>query len=65
MRETPNRDSFHAVPITKKFSKSDRELYATLLQTEAVARRWSMREVFLEILQNSQQKDLCQSLFFK
>ena len=35
-----------------------------LKRTEAVARRCSVKKVFLEISQNSQEKNLCQSLFF-
>ena len=35
-----------------------------IVYTEAVVQRCSVRNIFLEISQNSQEKNLCQSLFF-
>ena len=52
-----NQGQVFSKTVQKRWSQDD-------THPEAVARRCSVEKVFLEISQNSQEKHMCQSLFF-
>ena len=59
----PQKDVWlaHDTNVQKNFSALN---LMEKIKLEAVARRCSVKRVFLEMSQNSQEKNLCQSLFF-